>query len=73
MKAKRFTEEQIIGILKQAEAGLHKSPRHLESELFDRFLYQLHGEVTQTDIKKGIARAIEVFMAAYGTGREWPS
>jgi hypothetical protein len=38
----------------------------LESELLDRFLYQLLGEVTKTDIKKGTARAIEAFMAAHG-------
>ena len=28
------------------------------------FLYQLLGEVTKTDIKKGTARAIDAFMAA---------
>ena len=33
----------------------------LESELLDRFLYQLLGEVTKTYIKKGTARAIEAF------------
>jgi len=42
----------------------------LESELLDQFLYQLLGEVTEIDIKKGTARAIDAFMAAYGPGRE---
>lgn len=37
----------------------------LESELIDRFLFQLLGEVTPEEIREVTARAILVFMAAY--------
>lgn len=42
----------------------------LESELLDRFLFQLVGGVSTEEIKAVTARAIEVFMAAYGTRPE---
>jgi hypothetical protein len=38
----------------------------LESELLDRFLYQLPGEVSAQEITEVTNRAIDVFMAAYG-------
>lgn len=38
----------------------------LESELLDRFLFQLLGEVSSEEIKAATQRAVEVFMAAYG-------
>lgn len=53
--------------LRQADPDI--AARHLisllESELIDRFLYQLAGEISESDIKKGTLRAIDVFMAAY--------
>ena len=39
----------------------------LESELLERFLFQLLGEVSAEEIKAVTARAIDVFMAAYRT------
>ncbi|MCM0082459.1 TetR/AcrR family transcriptional regulator [Geomonas sp. Red32] len=39
----------------------------LESELLDRFLYQLPGEVTAKEIEEATGRAVDVFMAAYGS------
>lgn len=38
----------------------------LESELLERFLFQVLGEVSREEIKNVTARAIDVFMAAYG-------
>ena len=38
----------------------------LESELHDRFLFQIQNEVTEEQIKAITARAVNTFMAAYG-------
>jgi len=38
----------------------------LESELLERFLFQLIGEISHAEIIQFTARAIDVFMAAYG-------
>lgn len=42
----------------------------LEAELIDQFLYQQPSEVTADEIKDVSARAIDVFMAAYGPHKE---
>lgn len=56
------------GKLRQADP--HVAARHLhsllESELLERFLFQLLGEVTAEEISAVTARAVAVFMAAYG-------
>ena len=56
------------GRLQQADPVV--ASRHLlsllESELMERFLFQLLGEVGADEIKQVTARAIDVFMAAYG-------
>lgn len=38
----------------------------LESELLERYLFQVLGEVCTEEIKNVTTRAIDVFMAAYG-------
>lgn len=57
-----------LGKLRQADPVV--ATRHLqsllESELLERFLFQLLGEVSIEEIKAVTARAIDVFMAAYG-------
>ena len=57
------------GKLRQADP--HIAARHLhsllESELLERFLFQLLGEVSAEEISAVTARAVVVFMAAYGT------
>lgn len=57
-----------LGKLRQADPDV--ATRHLysllESELLERFLFQLLGEVSTEEIKRVTARAIDVFMAAYG-------
>ena len=57
-----------LGKLRQADPVV--ATRHLqsllESELLERFLFQLLGEVSIKEIKTVTARAIDVFMAAYG-------
>lgn len=57
-----------LGKLKQADPVV--ATRHLssllEAELIDRFLFQQMGEVSTEEIKSITARAIDVFMAAYG-------
>ena len=57
------------GKLRQADP--HIAARHLhsllESELLERFLFQLLGEVSAEEISAVTARAVAVFMAAYGT------
>lgn len=41
----------------------------LEAELIDRFLFQLLGEISAEEIRAVTARAVAVFMAAYGPER----
>lgn len=57
-----------LGRLRQAEPLV--ATRHLysllESELLERFLFQVLGDVSGEEIKAITARAIAVFMAAYG-------
>ncbi|AJY68881.1 hypothetical protein RW64_04325 [Geobacter sulfurreducens] len=57
-----------LGRLRQADPVV--ASRHLlsllESELMERFLFQLLGEVSEEEIKQVTDRAIDVFMAAYG-------
>lgn len=56
------------GKLRQADPQV--AARHLysllESELLERFLFQMLGEVSAEEIANVTARAVEVFMAAYG-------
>lgn len=56
------------GKLKSADPVVATRHLHslLESELLERFLFQLLGEVSSQEIKAVTARAIDVFMAAYG-------
>jgi len=57
-----------LGKLRQAEPDV--ATKHfcalLESELLDRFLFRVLGELGTEEIKGVAARAIDVFMAAYG-------
>lgn len=67
-----FLQEAMnLGKLRQADSVV--ATRHLqsllESELLERFLFQLLGEVSAEEIKAVTARAIDVFMAAYGPNR----
>lgn len=56
------------GKLRRAEPLL--AARHLmgllEAEWFNRFLFQVLGEVSAEEIKATVSRAVAVFMAAYG-------
>ena len=56
------------GKLRHADAEV--ATRHLysliESELLDRFLFQLLGDVDAAEIRRVTRRAVDVFMAAYG-------
>ncbi len=58
------------GQLRQADPQI--ASRHLysllESELLDRFLFQLLGEVSPEEIRAVTGRAVAVFIAAYGPG-----
>jgi len=56
------------GKLRQTDPNVATQHLHslLESELLDRFLFQLLGEVSSDEIRLVTARAIDVFMAAYG-------
>lgn len=56
------------GQLRQADPIVATRHLHslLEAELLERFLFQLLGEVNSEEIKAVTARAIDVFMAAYG-------
>jgi Transcriptional regulator len=58
------------GKLRQADPVVATKHLHslLEAELIDRFLFQLSGAISTEEIKEVTARAIEVFMAAYGAG-----
>lgn len=56
------------GKLRQADptvAALHLRGL-FESELLDRFLFQIDVSVTEDEIKAVVARAVDAFMAAYG-------
>ena len=57
-----------LGRLRQADPVL--ATKHwyalLESELIDRFLFKLADAIDEAEIKAATARALEVFMAAYG-------
>lgn len=56
------------GKLRQADpiiATLHLRGL-LESELLDRFQFQIDMDVTEDEVKKVVGRAVDVFMAAYG-------
>lgn len=57
-----------LGRLRQTDPVV--ASRHLlslqESELIERFLFQLLGEVSNAEIEQVTDRAINVFMAAYG-------
>jgi AcrR family transcriptional regulator len=73
--------QNLVAEFLQAAMGLGKlkpadpivATRHLhsllEAELIERFLFQLLGEVSTEEIKAVTARAIDVFMAAYGPQR----
>lgn len=56
------------GKLRQADPDVMTRQLYalLEAELIDRFLFQLLGEVGTEEIRALTARAVEVFMAAYG-------
>lgn len=56
------------GKLRQADPVVATRHLHslLEAELLERFLFQLLGEVNNQEIQAVTARAIDVFMAAYG-------
>ena len=56
------------GRLRQADPVLATQQLYalLETELLTPFLFQMLGDVTQADIEGMTARALEVFMAAYG-------
>lgn len=73
LRSQRVIEEFLrtamqLGKLRQADPSV--ATRHLyallESELHDRFLFQLLGDVSAAEINLVTERAIEVFMAAYG-------
>ena len=61
-------EAMNLGKLKVADPNV--AARHLisllESELMERFLFQILTDVTAEEISQVTARAIDVFMAAYG-------
>ncbi|MBT1075431.1 TetR/AcrR family transcriptional regulator [Geobacter grbiciae] len=60
-----------LGRLRQADPVV--ASRHLlsllESELMERFLFQVLDKVSDAEIKQVTDRAIDVFMAAYGRSR----
>lgn len=57
-----------LGKLRQTDpvVATHHLLSLLESELIDRFMLQILGEVSSKEIKAVTQRAIDVFMAAYG-------
>ncbi len=60
-----------LGRLRQADpvvAALHLLSL-LESELMERFLFQVLDKVSDAEIKQVTDRAIDVFIAAYGPSR----
>ena len=73
LRSQRVIEEFLqtamqLGKLRKADPTV--ATRHLyallESELHDRFLFRLLGDVSATEINLVTERSIEVFMAAYG-------
>jgi len=68
----KLREAMSLGKLRQADPGVATQHLYslLESELMDRFLFQLLGEVSPEEIKAVTARAVDVFMAAYGAARD---
>lgn len=66
--------QQAMNLGKLRQADPRVATRHLysllESELLERFLFQLLGEVSTDEIKAVTARAIDVFIAAYGLRRD---
>lgn len=67
----KLREAMDLGKLRQADpvVATHHLYGLLESELIDRFLFQLLGEVSPEEIKAVAARAVDAFMAAYGAGQ----
>ncbi|NVN90929.1 MAG: TetR/AcrR family transcriptional regulator [Desulfuromonadales bacterium] len=67
--AEFLREAMSLGKLRQADPSV--ASQHLcsllESELLDRFLYQLPVEVSAEEIKAVTERAVAVFIAAYGS------
>jgi AcrR family transcriptional regulator len=68
-----FLEDAMkAGKLRRADARV--AARHLtsllESELLDRFLFHLPGEITAKEIKGSTARAVEVFMGGYAAANK---
>lgn len=64
-----FLQEAMnLGKLRNADPALATLHLHslLEAELIDRFLFKLLDQVSEEEIKDITARAIDVFMAAYG-------
>jgi len=59
------------GKLRRADpkVAAHHLVSLLESELLDRFLFHLPGEITKSEIKGSVSRAVEVFMAGYAAGK----
>ncbi len=71
----RFLEAAMShGKLRQSNATVATQHLHslLESELLEPFLHQQLGEVTAKKIREVTARAIDVFMAGYGSRAEPP-
>ncbi len=70
--ADKLLEAMNLGKLRQADPGVATQHLYslLESELMDRFLFQLLGEVSPGEIQAVTARAIDVFMAAYGATQD---
>lgn len=66
--AEFITAAMEQGKLRRADPVVATKHLHslLEAELIDRFLFQLSGEIGSDEISQVTARAIEVFMAAYG-------
>lgn len=73
LRSQAFVSEILLaamaqGRLRRADPGIVTRQFYalLEAEFIDRFLFQLPGEVTRDEIRDATARAVAVFMAAYG-------
>ncbi len=66
--ANYLQQAMTVGKLRPADPRL--AARHLlgllEAEWFNRFLFQVLGEVSAQEIKETVKRSVAVFMAAYG-------